>query len=123
MKTLKSEYLKYLNNCKANLDQILIDYSKEISGFLKIYEENIATIIYVDRENLLVRFNFYLTKTNSKTVLKDGVLKELKEEIIFLKNNIIIQKKLTPKDVSIVSAIHDVSKLKEDIQKAELARI
>jgi hypothetical protein len=123
MKTLKSEYLKYLNNCSENLDQILIDYAKEITGFLKIYEENIATIIYVDRENLLVRFNFYLTKTNSKTVLKDGVLKELKEEIIFLKNNIIIQKKLTPKDVSIVSAIHDVSKLKEDIQQAELARI
>ena len=65
MKTLKSEYLKYLNNCKANLDQILIDYSKEISGFLKIYEENIATIIYVDRENLLVRFSAIIFSDSS----------------------------------------------------------
>jgi len=121
---LRHEFIKYVDLYNENLDQVLSEYAIEVFEFLKIYEpENIFALVKVDKINMLVNFCFYITKKPAGFKIVECDVSERKEYLTFLKNNIIIQKKLTPFDISICAAVHDVAVIRESIQKAELERL
>lgn len=122
MSTLRKCYIDYLADVKINLTDYLLLYISEFDFLFELYKVEKYCIVYFDKPNKLIRFCFYFDSKKPSILFRDKMLKN-GTGTLFLPNKIIIQKKLTPLDISVCAAIHDFSEIKEEIQKAELQRM
>ena len=124
--TLRDIFFCYLDNTfkeknsNRKFENLLKDYLEIYKEVSEIYECNEYYRVYKNQNNNLCRVVILTDSKHSGIDFITKEMKEFKDEILFSKNCILIQRKLNFENWNPIKSIFDWSEIKESIQEAEI---